>query len=174
MKSDYHAIVDSIVGVKNNMTEITANDLPVLIYFHFHLQPARIGPDGKPVRTLFIDLEETLIAEEWDAANGLRHVKRPGVDKMLLYLSNMYEIYIVTKLDLSSGMDLVMQVDKNHVCNYLFNDSMKLRNGGRIKDISYFSRDPKRVIIIDDNIDANEQVCFPFWFIIVRKRMLLL
>ena len=35
---------------------------------------------------------------------------------------------------------------------------MKLRKGTRVKDISYFSRDPQRVIILDDNINANEQV----------------
>lgn len=124
----------------------------------FLSQPARIGPDGKPVRTLFIDLEDTLICEEWDSMNGSRQVKRPGVDKMLLYLSNMYEIYIVSSMDLTMGMDLVSQLDKNHVCNYLFSDSMKLRNGTRVKDISYFSRDPKRVIVVDDNINANEHV----------------
>lgn len=107
---------------------------------------------------MFIDLEDTLICEEWDSMNGSRQVKRPGVDKMLLYLSNMYEIYIVSSMDLTMGMDLVSQLDKNHVCNYLFSDSMKLRNGTRVKDISYFSRDPKRVIVVDDNINANEHV----------------
>lgn len=107
---------------------------------------------------MIIDLEDTLITEEWDSINGSRQIKRPGVDKMLTYLSNMYEIYIISDLELSMGAELVSQVDKNHVCNYLFSDSMKLRNGTRVKDISYFSRDPKRVIVVDDNINANEFV----------------
>ena len=117
-----------------------------------------MGPDGKPIRTLIIDLEDTLIAEEWDSVNGTRQVKRPGVDKMLLYLSSMYEIYIISDYDLNAAMNIVMEVDKNHVCNYLFSDAMKLRNGTRVKDISYFSRDPKRVIVVDNNINANEHV----------------
>ena len=107
---------------------------------------------------MIINLEDTLITEEWDSMNGSRQIKRPGVDKLLMYLSNLYEIYIITKLDLNMGMELVQQVDKNHVCSYLFSDSMKLRNGSRIKDISVFSRDPKRVIIVDNNINSNEQV----------------
>lgn len=121
-------------------------------------QPARTGPDGKPIRTLFIDLEETLITSEWDKVNGERHIKRPGVDKMLMYLSSMYEIYIVSNMDMAYGMEMVTQLDSHHVCSgYLFSDSMKLRNGSRVKDISYFSRDPKRVIVVDDNVNANEQ-----------------
>ena len=123
-----------------------------------HLQPARTGPDGKPLRTLFLTLEDTLITEEWDKVNGERQAKRAGVDKMLMYLSSMYEIYIVSDKDMTFGMETVTQLDKNHVCSgYLFSDSMKLRNGTRVKDISYFSRDPKRVVIVDDNLSANEQ-----------------
>ena len=34
---------------------------------------------------------------------------------------------------------------------------IQLSNGSRVKDISYFSRDPKRVIVVDDNVNANEQ-----------------
>ena len=117
-----------------------------------------MGPDGKPLRTLFLTLEDTLITEEWDKVNGERQAKRPGVDKMLMYLSSMYEIYIVSDKDMTFGMETVTQLDKNHVCSgYLFSDSMKLRNGTRVKDISYFSRDPKRVVIVDDNLSANEQ-----------------
>ena len=77
---------------------------------------------------------------------------------MLGYLANMYEVYIISNLDLNTGLELVQKVDKNHVCSYLFADSMKLRNNTRVKDISYFSRDPKRVIVIDNNINANEHV----------------
>ncbi|KAK8819140.1 hypothetical protein WA538_001716 [Blastocystis sp. DL] len=148
LKMDYESVKDTIVGYKKNFTEITANDLP----------PARTGPDGKPLRTLFLTLEDTLITEEWDKVNGERQAKRPGVDKMLMYLSSMYEIYIVSDKDMTFGMETVTQLDKNHVCSgYLFSDSMKLRNGTRVKDISYFSRDPKRVVIVDDNLSANEQ-----------------
>ena len=116
------------------------------------IQPARTGPDGKPIRTLFIDLEDTLITSEWDKVNGERHIK------MLMYLSSMYEIYLVSNMDMTYGMEMVTQLDSHHVCSgYLFSDSMKLRNGSRVKDISYFSRDPKRVIVVDDNVNANEQ-----------------
>ena len=160
---DYESVKDTIVGYKKNFTEITANDLPGTTFRYVslrsdHLQPARMGPDGKPLRTLFLTLEDTLITEEWDKVNGERQAKRPGVDKMLMYLSSMYEIYIVSDKDMTFGMETVTQLDKNHVCSgYLFSDSMKLRNGTRVKDISYFSRDPKRVVIVDDNLSANEQ-----------------
>ena len=99
------------------------------------------------------------MTDEWDAVNGERHIRRPGLDKMLMYLSSMYDIYIISNMDASFGMTLMPDIDKNHVCSgYLYSDSMKLRKGTRVKDISYFSRDPERVIIIDDNINANEQV----------------
>ena len=108
---------------------------------------------------LIIDLEDTLMTDEWDAVNGERHIRRPGLDKMLMYLSSMYDIYIISNMDASFGMTLMPDIDKNHVCSgYLYSDSMKLRKGTRVKDISYFSRDPGRVIIIDDNINATEQV----------------
>ena len=99
------------------------------------------------------------MTDEWDAVNGERHIRRPGLDKMLMYLSSMYDIYIITNMDANYGMTLMPDIDKNHVCSgYLYSDSRKLRKGTRVKDISYFSRDPGRVIIIDDNINANEQV----------------
>ena len=99
------------------------------------------------------------MTDEWDAVNGERHIRRPGLDKMLMYLSSMYDIYIISNMEASFGMTLMPDIDNNHVCSgYLYSDSMKLRKGTRVKDISYFSRDPGRVIIIDDNINANEQV----------------
>ena len=148
MKLDYGTIKGRITGLWKMNTEITANDL----------FPARIGPDGKPLRTLIIDLEDTIMTDEWDAVNGERHIRRPGLDKMLMYLSSMYDIYIITNMDANYGMTLMPDIDKNHVCSgYLYSDSMKLRKGTRVKDISYFSRDPQRVIILDDNINANEQ-----------------
>ena len=111
------------------------------------------------MRTLIIDLEGTLLTEEYDVLNGVLHIRRPGLDKMLLDLSSMYDIYIITDMPSSEGMLIMPDIDKNHVCSgYLYSDSMKLRNGTRVKDISYFSRDPKRVIIVDNNINANEQV----------------
>ena len=29
------------------------------------------------------------MTDEWDAVNGERHIRRPGLDKMLMYLSSM-------------------------------------------------------------------------------------
>ena len=81
------------------------------------------------------------MTDEWDAVNGERHIRRPGLDKMLMYLSSMYDIYIITNMDANYGMTLMPDIDKNHVCSgYLYSDSMKLRKGTRVKDISYFSR----------------------------------
>lgn len=116
-----------------------------------------MGPDGNIRRTLFIDMEDTLITSEWDKEHGERYVKRPGVDKMLTYLSAMYEIVLVCNMDYAFAFEIINSIDPKHICSaYLFNDSMKLRNGIRVKDISVFDRDPKRVIVVDDNIEANE------------------
>lgn len=102
-------------------------------------------------------MEDTLITSEWDKEHGERFVKRPGVDKMLTYLSTMYEVILVCNMDYAFGLELVNGIDSKHACRaYLFNDSMKLRNGVRVKDISVFDRDPKRVVVVDDDIDANE------------------
>jgi len=61
---------------------------------------------------LIINLEDTLITEEWDSMNGSRQIKRPGVDKLLMYLSNLYEIYIITKLDLNSTSNNILPAYK--------------------------------------------------------------
>ena len=58
---------------------------------------------------------------------------------LIIFIHKIYEIYIISDYDLNAAMNIVMEVDKNHVCNYLFSDAMKLRNGTRVKDISYFS-----------------------------------
>lgn len=106
---------------------------------------------------MYLDLEDTLIATEWDKVNGERHVKRPGIDKMLLYLSSMYEIFIISDMDMTFGMELVSRLDTQHACSgFLFRDSMKLRNGTRVKDISCFERDIKRSIVVDTDLHANE------------------
>ena len=75
------------------------------------------------------------MTDEWDAVNGERHIRRPGLDKMLMYLSSMYDIYIISNMDASFGMTLMPDIDKNHVCSgYLYSDSMTLRKGTRVKD----------------------------------------
>ena len=65
---------------------------------------------------MIIDLEDTLITEEWDSVNGTRQVKRPGVDKMLLYLSSMYEIYIISDYDLNNFTEKLNFHNKTTFC----------------------------------------------------------
>ena len=50
--------------------------------------------DGAVERTLVINLNKTLISYEYKMGVGFEIMKRPGLSKFLLELSNFYEIVI--------------------------------------------------------------------------------
>ena len=48
------------------------------------------------VRTLVLDLDNTLVHSDWTRGRGWRTFKRPGVDDFLKQMAQMYEIVVYT------------------------------------------------------------------------------
>ena len=118
------------------------------------LLPPLVTPKGyERPRTLVLDLEETLLAPEWDPEFGWRFVRRPHVADLLkrAWGAN-YEIVLFT-----AGQFVFMElpaaiVDEHGVVSHrLYRESTTYKDGVRIKDLSRLNRDLKRTIIVDDD-----------------------
>lgn len=48
------------------------------------------------MRTLVLDLDNTLVHSDWTRGRGWRTFKRPGVDDFLKQMAQMYEIVVYT------------------------------------------------------------------------------
>ena len=55
-----------------------------------------LPPGHTALRTLVVDLEDTLVHLEWDRKFGWRTAKRPGVDEFLMRMCRSYEIVVFT------------------------------------------------------------------------------
>ena len=51
-------------------------------------------PDGSMQKTLVINLNKTLISYSYQMGKGFEIIKRPGLNKFLLEMSNYYEIVV--------------------------------------------------------------------------------
>lgn len=112
-------------------------------------------PLGTPAPPLLIlDLERTLIGSTYDAANGWRHVKRPGLDQFIDVLCKYYEVVIFSDNDLGMSQDILAVIDPKNQCHKLGCTSAELKNGVLIKRLDYMNRDLAKVLLIDDNPDA--------------------
>jgi import inner membrane translocase subunit TIM50 len=133
--------------------------------------PMQFPAETPQPMTLVIDLEDTLVSAEWDRKFGWRHAKRPGVDEFLEKLSclsfdtgtnqyqfrKMFEIVVFTSTPFGVAEPVVHSLDKkNIILHKLYRESCTLRDGAYIKDLSLLNRDPKRMIIIDDDADAYQ------------------
>jgi len=115
-------------------------------------------PPGTPCPpTLVLDLEGTLCASTWDHKFGWRHVKRPGVEKFLKELAQLYEIVVFTSNLQGSAEPIIFALDKDGCVYYkLYREATKFHNGKHVKDLSKMNRDLRKVIIIDDDPAAYQ------------------
>ncbi|KAI3966008.1 hypothetical protein MKX01_010965 [Papaver californicum] len=104
-------------------------------------------------RTIFLDLDETLIHSTTDPSPerfdfivrpriegevmDFYVLKRPGVDEFLESISKKFEIVVFT-----AGL------------KELYRDSCKEMDGRFVKDLSQIGRDLKNVVLVDDNPNA--------------------
>mmetsp|Transcript_16778 Transcript_16778/g.15127 ORF Transcript_16778/g.15127 Transcript_16778/m.15127 type:complete len:442 (+) Transcript_16778:2-1327(+) len=108
-------------------------------------------PPGTPAPPLLVlDLEKTLIGSVYDAANGWRHVKRPGVDKLIESLTQYYEIAIFSEND-ALPEEVWTAIDKDRRCHRITSVGGELRNHRVLKRLDKMNRDINRIILIDDN-----------------------
>jgi len=112
-------------------------------------------PVGTPAPPLLIlDLERTLIGSTYDAANGWRHVKRPGLDQFIDVLCKYYEVVIFSENDLGMSLELLSVIDPKNQCHKLGATHAELKNGTLIKRLDYMNRDLAKVLLVDDNPNA--------------------
>ncbi|KAK6917737.1 FCP1 homology domain [Dillenia turbinata] len=122
-------------------------------------------------RTIFLDLDETLIHSKTDPPpqkfdfivrpkiNGeimtFYVLKRPGVDEFLEKLREKFEVIVFTA-GLREYASLVLdQLDEKSVISHrLYRDSCKEIDGRFVKDLRNLGRDLKSLVIVDDNPNA--------------------
>ncbi|XP_065878997.1 uncharacterized protein [Euphorbia lathyris] len=129
--------------------------------------PPLISP-GKGKRTVFLDLDETLVHSKADPPPQLFDfivrpvidgevmnfyvLKRPGVDAFLEAMAAKYELVVFTA-GLREYASLVLdKLDlKGLISHRLYRDSCRAVDGKYVKDLSEMGRELKRVAIVDDN-----------------------
>ncbi|KAK6932739.1 FCP1 homology domain [Dillenia turbinata] len=122
-------------------------------------------------RTIFLDLDETLIHSKTDPPpekfdfivtpkiNGeimtFYVLKRPGVDEFLEKLRQKFEIIVFTA-GLREYASLILdQLDeKSLISHRLYRDSCREIEGRFVKDLGNLGRDLKSLVIVDDNPNA--------------------
>ena len=119
-----------------------------------------LSPEGHGPPTLVLSMEDTLVHTTWDRRNGYRVAKRPGVDEFLEFLVPYYEIVIVTELPYGIGSEMIHNLDRGRQVQHHMLCREALCRAGRkkwVKDLSYFNRDLKQVIVVDSNPAALER-----------------
>ncbi|KAG5645184.1 hypothetical protein DXG03_006702 [Asterophora parasitica] len=157
-----------------------------------------IGPDGipKPLlppispkhagrKCLILDLDETLVHSSFKSIQQADYVvpveieyhlhnvyviKRPGVDKFLKMMGEIYEVVVFTA-SLSKYADPVLdKLDIHHVVSHrLFRESCYNHRGNYVKDLSQLGRPIADTIILDNSpasyiFHPNNAVPVSSWF----------
>ncbi|KAG6849451.1 hypothetical protein H0H93_008294 [Arthromyces matolae] len=157
-----------------------------------------IGPDGKPNpllppiaphhagrKCLILDLDETLVHSSFKSIQQADYVvpveieyslhnvyviKRPGVDKFLKKMGEIYEVVVFTA-SLSKYADPVLdKLDIHQVVSHrLFRESCYNHRGNYVKDLSQLGRPIADTIILDNSpasyiFHPNNAVPVSSWF----------
>eukprot|EP00005_Dracoamoeba_jomungandri_P001483 CAMPEP_0174257522 /NCGR_PEP_ID=MMETSP0439-20130205/6640_1 /TAXON_ID=0 /ORGANISM="Stereomyxa ramosa, Strain Chinc5" /LENGTH=225 /DNA_ID=CAMNT_0015340627 /DNA_START=45 /DNA_END=719 /DNA_ORIENTATION=- len=127
---------------------------------------APLHPDHKGKKTLVLDLDETLVHSSFKPVNNADFIipieiddqthqvyvlKRPGVDKFMRRMGELYEVVIFTA-SLAKYADPVLDLlDKDRISSArLFREACVNHKGNFVKDLSRLGRDLKSTIIIDN------------------------
>jgi len=112
-------------------------------------------PYGHPY-TLVLNLDDTLISVIWEREKGWRIAKRPGLDFFIQYLSNFYEIVVVSTSSPIIAAPLIDKIDPYGLIMYrLYKDSLVSVKKKKVKDLSQYNRDIKKTILIDINPEGS-------------------
>ena len=103
--------------------------------------------------TLVLTLDDLLIHSSWDAKNGWRTAKRPGLDYFLGYLSQYYEIVIFGSEYQMYSEKTVAKLDplRAYIQYALFREACRYKDGKLIKDLNLLNRDLAKTVAIDVN-----------------------
>jgi len=112
----------------------------------------RPGHENKPIYTLVLDMDETLIHFEEVAGKG-RFFVRPYAEKFLKEMSELYEIIVFTA-GVQDYADKVLDIldPYKYINHRLYRHHITLKPSltGIVKDLSRLGRDLKKTIIIDN------------------------
>ena len=105
------------------------------------------------MRTLVLDLDETLVHSDWRRERGWRTFKRPGVDEFLRHISQFYEVVVYTGQLSTYGDPIMERLDPNRYVPYrLYRDATLYEDGKHYRDLKRLNRDLGRVLYISSDI----------------------
>ncbi|CAH8332532.1 unnamed protein product [Eruca vesicaria subsp. sativa] len=138
-------------------------------HHHHHQLPLRKRHDKKK-RTIFLDLDETLVHSSMEpplrvnvdfmvrtkiegVVTPMFVVKRPGVNEFLERIGKDYRVAVFTAGLPDYASQVLDKLDKNRVISQrLYRDSCTEVNGRYVKDLSLVARrDLGSVLLVDDN-----------------------
>jgi len=140
-------IFNPIISTYDEMNEVLCGDQSIL------LPMAVPDPYGRPLRTVCINFEKTLVYPMWTRDFGWTVRKRPYVDMFLERLARAgYEVVLFSDSNQFDAEQNVMELDKMGVLKHkLFKESTNFKQGRYVKDLSRLGRDLRNVVLIDHN-----------------------
>ncbi|KAK9832921.1 hypothetical protein WJX74_001815 [Apatococcus lobatus] len=116
-----------------------------------------LPPHARHVRTLVLDLDDTLIHSDWTRARGWRTFKRPGATAFIQQMASTYELVLYTD-QLPTYADPIMdRLDPSRYALYrLYKDSTRYVNGRHVRDLSKLNRELGQVLLLTANEDAYQ------------------
>lgn len=117
------------------------------------LPPLVPDPYGRPVRTVCVNFEKTLVYPTWTREYGWVIRKRPYVSQFLERVARAgYEVVLFTDSNQFDIEGNVMELDAMGAIKHkLYKDATNFKSGCYVKDLSRLGRDLKSVVIIDHN-----------------------
>ena len=105
--------------------------------------------NGQDLPTLFINAEDLLILSEWDPHYGTRYIRRPGFDKLLMYLAQFFEVVLIyPTLEFNQCSDALGIDPHRSIRGEINAGSLDRDHGTRYLDLQRVPRDPQRVIVM--------------------------
>lgn len=126
-------------------------------------------PNAPTVRTLIINLENTLVHSTYSRATGWRVAKRPGTEAFLAYMASFYEIVVFTSNMITYADPILDRLDPNqYISQRLYRAETHYKNGVHIKDLSNMNRELSRTLVIDHDerhvsMQPENAIIIPKW-----------
>mmetsp|Transcript_22581 Transcript_22581/g.31453 ORF Transcript_22581/g.31453 Transcript_22581/m.31453 type:complete len:341 (+) Transcript_22581:109-1131(+) len=105
------------------------------------------------VRTLVLDLDDTLVHSDWTRERGWRTFKRPGVDIFLQHMSQRFEIVVYSD-QLQSYVDpIIERLDdgRGNIHHRLYRDATQYKDGEHLRDFTKLNRPITHIIYLSAN-----------------------
>ncbi|KAK9823312.1 hypothetical protein WJX72_001853 [[Myrmecia] bisecta] len=114
-----------------------------------------LPPHASHVRTLVLDLDDTLIHSDWTRGRGWRTFKRPGAEEFLRHMAQYYELVVYTNQLPTYADPILDRLDPNRLVQFrLYKDSTQYVDGKHVRDLSKLNRDLGRVLLVSAKPEA--------------------